>query len=212
MTNNPIKIAPRSPIAIVRLDDLRDAVQIGQALVAGGIRALEFTLTNPDAAEAIRRVKTELGNDAIVGAGTVLEAAEAQACIDAGAEFLVTPAFLPDVVGAAQRGGVPIVCGAFTATEILAAWRAGASLVKVFPAGGLGPGYVKDVLAPLPFLKLVPTGGINLDNCSAFLDAGAYTVAIGSSLINPELVRRKDWQALTDLSKRFVSVMSTRKT
>lgn len=208
MANPQIKIAPRSPIAIVRLDDLSDAVQIGRALVAGGIRALEFTLTNPDAAKAIRKVKAELGEDALVGAGTVLEAAEAGACIDAGAEFLVTPAFLPDVVEAARKGGLPVVCGAFTPTEILAAWRAGASLVKVFPAGGLGPGYVKDVLAPLPFLKLVPTGGVNLDNCAAFLDAGAYTVAIGSNLVNAELVRRKDWQALAELSKRFVAVMS----
>jgi 2-dehydro-3-deoxyphosphogluconate aldolase/(4S)-4-hydroxy-2-oxoglutarate aldolase len=106
------------------------------------------------------------------------------------------------VVGRAQD--VPVVCGATTPTEILSAWRAGADLVKVFPASVLGPGYIKDVLAPLPNIPLVPTGGVNLDNCAAFLAAGAYTVAIGSNLVSKEVVQRQDWAALTARARQYV--------
>jgi 2-dehydro-3-deoxyphosphogluconate aldolase/(4S)-4-hydroxy-2-oxoglutarate aldolase len=197
-------IRPRSPIAIIRLEDLSDALHIAAALVDGGIVALEFTLTNRNAAEAIRQVRTALQGRAQVGAGTVLQAQEAIECIKAGAQFLVTPAFLPEVVQVGIEAQVPVVCGAYTPTEILAAWGAGAALVKVFPAGRLGPGYIKDVLAPLPDLKLVPTGGINLDNCAAFLDAGAYTVAIGSSLVNENLVSKRDWQGLREVARQYV--------
>ena len=108
------------------------------------------------------------------------------------------------MIEAAKNRDVPIACGAYTPTEILTAWRAGADLVKVFPASSLGPGYIKDVLAPLPDLLLVPTGGVNLDTCGAFLAAGAYTVAAGGQLVNKELVRKKDWPALTDLARRYV--------
>jgi 2-dehydro-3-deoxyphosphogluconate aldolase/(4S)-4-hydroxy-2-oxoglutarate aldolase len=127
----------------------------------------------------------------------------AQASIQAGAQFLVTPALLPDVIAVANRNHIPIACGAYTPTEILTAWRAGADLVKVFPASQLGPGYIKDVLAPLPDLLLVPTGGVNLDNCAAFLAAGAYAVAVGSQLVSKELARKKDWAALTDLARCY---------
>jgi 2-dehydro-3-deoxyphosphogluconate aldolase/(4S)-4-hydroxy-2-oxoglutarate aldolase len=197
-------IRPRSPIAIIRLEDLSDALHIAAALVEGGITALEFTLTNRKSVEAIREVRAALQGRAQVGAGTVLRAEDAFECIEAGAQFLVTPAFLPDVVQAGIEAEVPVVCGAYTPTEILAAWRAGAALVKVFPAGRLGPGYIKDVLAPLPDLKLVPTGGINLDNCAAFLDAGAYTVAIGSSLVNENVVGKRDWRGLTEIARQYV--------
>jgi len=198
------RIEPRSPIAIIRLDDLSEALQIARALEQGGIRALEFTLTNAGAVDAIGRVKAEMPAHVLVGAGTVLEAEEARRCIGVGADFLVTPTFLPDVVGVGVEAGVPVACGAFSPTEIMAAWRAGAALVKVFPAGRLGPGYIKDVLAPLPDLRLVPTGGINLENCAAFLDAGAYTVAVGSSLVAESIVSRGDWAALRDLARQYV--------
>ncbi len=198
------KIQPRQPIAIVRLDDLEQAVEISRALLAGGITAQEFTMTNPDALEALVEVQRELPGELLVGAGTVLDADMAQSALAAGAEFLVTPAFLPDVIMVGRRAGVPVVSGAFTPTEILGAWRAGADLVKVFPAGGVGPAYIKDILGPLPTIPLVPTGGVNLKNCAAFLAAGAYTVAIGSSLVGKELVRQQDWQALTELARQYV--------
>ncbi len=204
MSNPDPKVGPRNPVAIIRLDDLSNALQIARALEEGGIRALEFTLTNPGAVDAIGQVKAAMPAHVLVGAGTVLRAEEAQKCIRAGADFVVTPAFLPDVVQVAVDAGVPVACGAFSPTEILAAWSAGAALVKVFPAGRLGPGYIKDVLAPLPNLRLVPTGGVNLDNCAAFLDAGAYTVAVGSSLVAESLVSRADWVALRHLAEQYV--------
>ena len=198
------KIQPRQPIAIVRLDDLEQALEISRALLAGGIIAQEFTLTNPHALEALVQVQKELAGELLLGVGTVLDTEMARSAIRAGAEFLVTPAFLPDVITVGRDAGVPVVCGAFTPTEILGAWRAGADLVKVFPAGGVGPAYIKDILGPLPTISLVPTGGVNLSNCAAFLAAGAYTVAIGSSLVNKEIVRKQDWYALTELARQYV--------
>ena len=198
------KIQPRQPIAIVRLDDLEQAVEISRALLAGGITVQEFALTNPHALEAITQVQRRLPGDLLLGAGTVLDAEMAQSAIAAGAEFLVTPAFLPDVIVVGRGAGIPVLSGAFTPTEILGAWRTGADLVKVFPAGGAGPAYIKDVLGPLPNIPLVPTGGVNLGNCAAFLAAGAYTVAIGSSLVNKEIVRKQDWPALTELARQYV--------
>src|SRR5690242_2430211 len=145
MANNVEQILPpRSPIAIARLDDLSEAIAISQALLEGGITRLEFTLTNADANTVITEVRREFGDRLVVGAGTVLDAQQAHASIEAGAQFLVTPALLPHVITVARERQVPIACGAYTPTEILTAWRLGADLVKVFPASSLGPGYIKD--------------------------------------------------------------------
>jgi len=198
----------RAPIAIVRLDDLSEALAIGRALTDGGITALEYTLTNPEALDAIMRVRAELGEAVLVGAGTVLDAPGARNAIAAGAQFLVSPTLEPAVIACGREQDVPVICGAMTPSEILTAHRLGADLVKVFPARTLGPAYIKDVLAPLPALRLVPTGGIELDNCRAFLDAGAYTVGLGSALIDPHLVATADWPALTALSRRYVQACS----
>lgn len=197
-------IEPRKPIAIVRLDHLGEALQISLALLAGGISTQEFTMTNTQAPDSITQVKRELVGEVLVGAGTVLDAEMAQTAISAGAAFLVTPAFLPDVIAIGRGQGIPVLCGATTPTEILSAWRTGADLVKVFPASVLGPGYIKDVLAPLPNIPLVPTGGVNLNNCAAFLASGAYTVAIGSQLVSKEIVQKQDWAALTRLARQYV--------
>jgi 2-dehydro-3-deoxyphosphogluconate aldolase / (4S)-4-hydroxy-2-oxoglutarate aldolase len=197
-------LQPRKPIAIVRLNDLTEAIKISQALLEGGLTTLEFTLTNKQANEVLTRVRQEFGDALTVGTGTVLDAEQATASIEAGAQFLVTPVLTPNVIEVGKNHGIPVVCGAFTPTEIWQAWKLGATLVKVFPAGQLGPGYFKDVLAPLPDLLLVPTGGVNLQTCGAFLAAGAYTVAVGSQLINKEMIQRKDWAALTSLARQYV--------
>ena len=197
-------LQPRMPIAIVRLDNLDDAIEMSGALLAGGITTLEFTLTNKKANDAITKVRQKFGDRLIVGAGTVLDAESAAASIEAGAQFLVTPLLVPDVIEVGKGRDIPVVCGAFTPTEIWTAWKLGAELVKVFPAGQLGPGYFKDILAPLPDLLLVPTGGVNLETCAQFLAAGAYTVAVGSQLINKEIVRTRDWDALTELARRYI--------
>ncbi len=198
------KVQPRQPIAIVRLDNLEHALEISRALLAGGIPVQEFALSNPRALEALEQVQRELSGELLLGAGTVLDAEMARSAIGAGAQFLVTPAFLPDVIKVGRDAGILVVSGAFTPTEILEASRAGADLVKVFPAGGVGPAYIRDVLGPLPTIPLVPTGGVNLGNCAAFLAAGAYTVAIGGSLVDKELVRTQDWHALTELARQYV--------
>lgn len=197
-------LEPRKPIAILRLTNLEQSIHISQALLAGGITTLEFTLTNPKALEAIAQVQRELAGEMLIGAGTVLNAESAHTSIRAGARFLVTPAFLPEVIAVGRSNNVTVICGAFTPTEILNAWQAGTHFVKVFPAGQMGPTYIKDILGPLPDIPLVPTGGINLDNCTAFLAAGAYTVGIGSNLVNSEITQKQDWTALTALARRYV--------
>ncbi len=200
------KLEPRKPIAIVRLDDLTEAVSIGRSLLTGGVDTLEFALTNGQALRAIEQVRELLGAEVLVGAGTVLDGQSAEAAILAGAQFLVSPIYQRDVVKCGRKHDVPVVCGAFSPTEIMTAWQSGADLVKVFPARGLGPEYIKDVLAPIPHLKLVPTGGINLDNCSSFLEAGAYTVALGSSLVDEAVVARCDWETLSKLAQQYAEV------
>jgi 2-dehydro-3-deoxyphosphogluconate aldolase/(4S)-4-hydroxy-2-oxoglutarate aldolase len=201
-----VVLQPRKPIAIIRLDNLEYSLEICQALLAGGITVLEFTLTSPQAISVIEKARKEFADRLVIGAGTVLDREMAEASIRGGAQFLVTPALLPEVIHTGKSQNIPVVCGALTPTEILMAWREGASLVKVFPVSRLGPGYLKDVLAPLPNIPLVPTGGVNLETCAAFLAAGAYTVAIGSQLVSKELVEKRDWGGLTDLARRYAEI------
>lgn len=197
-------VQPGLPIAIVRLDNLDNALEICQALLDGGITTLEFTLTNSRANEVITRMRQEFGERLTIGAGTILNGTMALASIEAGAQFLVTPILALDVIERGKEQDIPVICGAYTPTEICTAWQAGASLINVFPANQLGPCYFKDLLAIFPQLKLIPTGGVNLDTCGAFLAAGAYTVAVGSQLVGKDLVRQKDWKALAALAHQYV--------
>lgn len=198
-------IKPREPIAIVRLDDLSEAVRISNALLQGGISALEFTLTNHKALDAVEAALESLGGEATVGAGTVLDATSARMAILSGAQFLVTPTLAEDVISCGKRYSVPVICGAFTPTEILRAWELGADFVKVFPARSVGPAYFKDVLGPLPDIRLIPTGGVDLDNARKFLDAGAYAVAVGSNLVDRSLVERQDWKGLESIASQYAA-------
>jgi 2-dehydro-3-deoxyphosphogluconate aldolase/(4S)-4-hydroxy-2-oxoglutarate aldolase len=150
-------------VAIVRLDDLSGAVGLAEALGRGGVRVVEFTFTNPLAGQAIERVNAAAGKDTLVGAGSVLDAETARTAILAGARFVVTPVVSLPVIACCNRYGVPTVIGAFTPTEILTAWEAGATFVKVFPASAGGPRYLKDVRGPLPQVKLIPTGGVGVE-------------------------------------------------
>ncbi len=206
--NASIELERHKPLAIVRLNNLKSAVEITRALLAGGITTVEFALTNAHALEAIAQVREALANKAIVGVGTVLTGESARHSIEAGAQFLVTPIFLPDVIQVGRAHNVPVVCGAFSPTEIYAAWKAGADLIKVFPAGTLGPAYIHDLLGPLPDLRLVPTGGINLNNCAEFLAAGAYSVGIGSNLVSEATVNQKDWATLTTRAQHYMQIFT----
>jgi 2-dehydro-3-deoxyphosphogluconate aldolase/(4S)-4-hydroxy-2-oxoglutarate aldolase len=194
-------------VAIIRLRHDTPLARVAEALVAGGIRALEFTLTSPGAVPAITECRARFGDDVIVGAGTVLDAEEARRCLDAGAQFLVSPGFDPTVVAMARERGALALPGALTPTEIVTAWRAGADVVKVFPARTFGPRYIADLRAPLPQVPLMPTGGVDETNVAAYLRAGAVGVAVGGRLVAEDAVARADWDALTERARVLVAAV-----
>ncbi|MGI8403424.1 MAG: bifunctional 4-hydroxy-2-oxoglutarate aldolase/2-dehydro-3-deoxy-phosphogluconate aldolase [Thermomicrobiales bacterium] len=196
-------------VAIVRLDDYSSAVEMVHALIRGGITSVEFTYTNPAAGAAVAKVKAALGDAAQVGAGTVLDPETARAAILQGADFIVTPIVNVPTIELCRRYSIPTVIGSFTATEILTAWQAGATFVKVFPASAVGPGYLKDIRSPLPQVKLIPTGGVTLQNAGEFIRAGASAIAVGSNLVEAKTVQEQEWQTLTDRASAFVEAVRT---
>ena len=195
-------------VAIVRLDDYSSAVDMVRALHEGGIRAVEFTYTNPRAGEAIAAVADAMGTTMAVGAGTVLDPETARAAMLHGASFIVTPTTNVDTITMCRRYDVPSVIGAFTATEMLTAWQAGATFVKLFPATAVGPRYIKDIHGPLPRIPIIPTGGVSLGNCAEFIAAGAAGVAVGSNLVDETTVMNGDWSVLTERAKAFVNAVT----
>jgi 2-dehydro-3-deoxyphosphogluconate aldolase/(4S)-4-hydroxy-2-oxoglutarate aldolase len=190
-------------VAIVRLKEPAELVPIAQAIEAGGVRVIEFTMGTPNALDAIHQIAHEWGDRILLGAGTVLDPETGRAALLAGAQFLVAPNFNPALIELARRYNKIIVPGAFTPTEILAAWECGADIVKVFPASTVGPQYIKDILGPLPYVRLLPTGGVTLDNIPTFIAAGAAAVAVGASLTDPKLIKERNWTGLTEHAKRF---------
>ena len=184
-------------VAVLRASSADELMEVTHALREGGIRCLEFTMTTPGALEMIRRVSRELGDDVLLGAGTVLDGETAQAALKAGARFIVTPVLKMAVIEAARREGAPVMPGAFTPSEVLAAWEAGADVVKVFPASRLGPAYLKDLHGPFPDIPLMPTGGVGIDDAAAYLKAGAVAVGVGGNL-----TRRGEGETTAHLTER----------
>jgi len=174
-------------IAVVRLRKAAGLRGVATALAAGGVTAVEVTLTTPGALEAIAELASQ-GAGSVVGAGTVLDEKAARDVIAAGARFVVSPTLDRSVVRYCRDQGVACLPGAFTPTELLEAWRAGASLVKLFPASAVGPRYLREVLAPLPFLRVVPSGGVSGDNAAHWIRAGAVAVSVGSALVSSSVV------------------------
>jgi 2-dehydro-3-deoxyphosphogluconate aldolase / (4S)-4-hydroxy-2-oxoglutarate aldolase len=197
-------VAQHKIVAIIRLDDLSTAQQITDALIDGGIRAIEFTLTHPDAVKTIGAIRNTVDDTVVIGAGSVISVEQVKAVADVGAQFVVSPNTNPSVIQACVDLGLPAMPGALTPTEIQMAWELGASVVKVFPAHHFDARYIKDVRAPLPHLRLMPTGGINVDNIRQYLDYGAFGVGIGSTLINKSAVENQDWATLTNHARQFV--------
>ena len=195
-------------VAVIRLHDYKYAVETARALVAGGIPVLEFTLTGQGAIDAVVAARKALGDTVIAGVGTVLQAEEAQAAITAGAQFVVTPAVRPAVIAACVNRDTLSIAGGLTPTELLAAYEAGSQLVKVFPASIGGPRYIKDVLAPLPFLKLVPTGGVNAETARDFLTAGAVAVGIGGNLVSNRLVAEGAFDQIKAAAEMCVAALA----
>lgn len=194
-------------VAIIRLDDLSRAVEISQALLDAGVLVQEYTLSNPDAIDAVARVRQRIAafstGEAAIGLGSVRTVEDADKAISAGSSFIVTPIMVPKLIEFCSDSQVPIMPGAYTPTEIATAWEAGASMVKVFPARNLGPAYIKDVLAPMPYLKLMPTGGIDLNNMQSYFDAGAEAVGVGGNIIDARAIANCEWQRITELARAY---------
>jgi 2-dehydro-3-deoxyphosphogluconate aldolase/(4S)-4-hydroxy-2-oxoglutarate aldolase len=192
-------------IAVIRLDDAEAAVRAADAVHAGGVSAIEVTLTTPGALEVIRELAGREGM--LVGAGSVLDADAARGAIEAGARYLVSPVLFPALVEIGHAEDVAVLPGAFTPTEILTAHRSGADAVKVFPSDALGPGFIRGVLGPMPFLRLIPTGGVTPGNVGDWLRAGAVAVGLGGALVDPKLIAAGDFEALTERARKVASAV-----
>lgn len=192
-------------VAIIRTKDPARVQDIVGALAGGGVRALEITMTVPGAIDAIRQTAATLPEGILLGAGTVLDADTAQRVVDAGATFVVAPVLDLDTIRVCHERGVPVMPGCYTPTEIWQAWRAGADLVKVFPATALGPGYIKDIRAPLPQLKLMPTGGVTPENAGTWIAAGAAALGIGSALVDTKAVAAGDFGRIEALARLTIT-------
>lgn len=195
-------------IAVVRMDDLDGAIELTGALIAGGVSIVEFTYTNRHAGQAIEAVRSHFGDQCLVGAGTVLDGETARAAILSGAQFLVTPTTSARTIETARRYGVTTVVGAFTATEMLTASEAGADYIKVHPASLGGPQYFRDILAPLPHLKLVPSGGVTLETAGEFIRAGAVAVAAGGNLVGRGTLTGAELADVTERARAFRSAVA----
>ncbi len=192
-------------VAVIRLKDPRTLRAVVDAMAEGGVRALEVTMTVPGAVDLIRALASSLPEGFVIGAGTVTDVATARAVIDAGASFVVGPVFRPEVIAACHERDVAAMPGCFSPTEILAAHECGADIVKVFPATLLGPQYLRDVRAPLPQVKLMPTGGVTLDNVGDWLRAGAVAVGLGSALLDAKAIDSGRLDIITANARRVVA-------
>ena len=199
MTRSEILDAVRASgaVAVVRMADADRLVRVAEAIAEGGVTAIEVTMTTPNALVVIEDVARDLGDAVTVGVGSVLDAETARRAVDAGARYVVSPVFKTEIIDEAHRLGVPAMPGCFTPTEILAATDAGADTVKVFPADVLGMAFFKGVLAPMPHLQLMPTGGVSLTNAGDWIRAGAVAVGVGSALLDKQAIAAGDWATLT---------------
>jgi 2-dehydro-3-deoxyphosphogluconate aldolase/(4S)-4-hydroxy-2-oxoglutarate aldolase len=190
-------------VAIMRHTEASLAVEVAEAISRGGIDIVEVTLNTSGALAMIGELSKRLGDRMIVGAGTVLSPAAVRQAYDAGARFIVAPNTKPSVVALCNQLNIPVIPGAFTPTEVVAAWEMGADLVKVFPVSSVGPRYIKDLRGPLPDIPLVPTGGVNAENVSDYIRAGAFAVGGGSDLVEKALVDRRDFAELERRARQF---------
>ena len=196
-------------VPVIRAPSPELALLACEAILAGGISVFEITMTIPDAPAVIRALRSRLGDKALIGAGTVLDAANARACIEAGAEFIVSPGFDPATIAAAHEAGIAAMPGALTPTEVIAAWKAGADVVKIFPCSALGgASYLRALKGPLPQVKLMPTGGVNLNTAKDFLAAGAVALGVGSELVDIAAVNDGRSHVLSERASEFVAAVA----
>lgn len=213
MKSSPLDVMERirevGLVPVVRAASADEAQAAVEAIRAGGIPILEITLTVPGAVAIIRDLTKRLGDDALIGAGTVLDAKTAKACVDAGARFIVSPALDLPTIQFCKRNIVPVFPGALTPTEVVTAWRAGANAVKVFPANAVGgASYLKSLKAPLPQIELLPTGGVSLQTAGEFIAAGAFALGVGADLVDLAAIRRGEAAAITEKARRYVAAVA----
>ncbi len=195
-------------VAVVRSPDGDQLVEVCRALADGGVTVVEITMTVPKALDVVRQVRQALGDRLLLGAGTILDPETARAALLAGAEYLVAPALNLDVIRLCRRYDKLVMPGALTPTEILAAWEAGADIVKVFPAEVVGPAFFRAMRGPLPQIRLMPTGGVDLTTAAEFLKAGACCLGVGSHLVEPKAVAERDFDRIRELARQYVAVVS----
>jgi 2-dehydro-3-deoxyphosphogluconate aldolase/(4S)-4-hydroxy-2-oxoglutarate aldolase len=198
------RILDTGVMAIVRCENTGNLINLVTALRSGGIDIIEVSMVTGGALEGIREVSEKMGKDVVIGIGTVLDPETARAAILAGAEFVVTPVFNPEVIKLVKRYGKIVIPGAFTPTEILNAWEQGADIVKVFPAEPSGPGYIKAILGPLPQIRLMPVGGVGMANAREYIKHGACVLGIGGSLAANDKIREEKWDEITKMAVKFI--------
>ena len=194
-------------VAVVRSRDSRQLVEVVRALADGGVTVVEITMSVPNALDVLKEVRQALGDRVLLGAGTVLDPETARAVLLAGAEYIVSPTLNLDVIRLCRRYDKLVMPGAFTPTEILTAWEAGADIVKVFPADVVGPAFFKALRGPLPQIRVMPTGGVDLTTAAAFLQAGACCLGVGSQLVEPDAVARGDFVRIRELAKQYATLV-----
>ncbi|HKI35978.1 MAG TPA: bifunctional 4-hydroxy-2-oxoglutarate aldolase/2-dehydro-3-deoxy-phosphogluconate aldolase [Gemmataceae bacterium] len=194
-------------VAVVRSPDSEQLVEVCRALADGGVTVAEITMTVPDALQVLGRVRAALGDRVLLGAGTILDPETARAALLAGAEYVVAPVVNREVIRVCRRYSKLVMPGAFTPTEILSAWEAGADVVKVFPADVLGPAFFKAVRAPLPQIRLMPTGGVDLKTAADFLKAGACCLGVGGQLVEAKAVAEGNFDRIRDLARQYTTIV-----
>jgi 2-dehydro-3-deoxyphosphogluconate aldolase/(4S)-4-hydroxy-2-oxoglutarate aldolase len=194
-------------VAIIRADHSEQLIDAAAALYEGGVTGMEVTMTTPNALQVIADVHKKFGHKVLIGVGSVLDTETARMAILAGAEFVVTPVTRPEVIKLCNRYSKPIASGAFTPTECLTAHESGSDFVKLCPADQVGPAYIRNILAPMPMLRIVPTGGVTVDSAASFLKAGCVALAAGSSLVSREILKSGDWKKLTESAAAFVAAV-----
>ncbi len=195
-------------VPVVRAKSAEEAMRAIDAIKEGGISVLEVTMTVPGAVRVIEEVAKRYGADVLIGAGTVLDAETARTVILAGAQFVISPSTNLEMIACCRRYGVPVMPGALTPTEVVAAWEAGADAVKVFPAGALGgASYIKALKAPLPQIELVPTGGVSLKTAADFIKAGAMALGVGADLVDTKALAEGNGQLITERARQFVEIV-----
>jgi 2-dehydro-3-deoxyphosphogluconate aldolase/(4S)-4-hydroxy-2-oxoglutarate aldolase len=194
-------------VAVVRASQNDQLVEVAQALADGGVTVVEITMSVPNALDVLRQIRQALGDRVLLGAGTVLDAETARAVLLAGAEFIVAPTLNLDVIRLCRRYDKLVIPGAFTPTEILTAWEAGADIVKVFPAEVLGPAFFKALRGPLPQIRLMPTGGVDLTTAADFLKAGACCLGIGGQLVEPKAIAERNFDRIRSLARQYAAIV-----